>query len=185
MAVGSFLFEWQKKPCWDSKAKCRLCLNCSYKCPKLPSVNHYLGVNNRTEKWPVTHVHIWNYFMFKPVHPFIARAKDQLIKLQLWATPRSSATQTAPVWAEQPPVQWWTTPRSVSASRFFFYINALLEEKPWKQRPEIWADQVEARLWLVLTLMLRGILAVIGWRCILSFVVHACCWIYSWFATRV
>lgn len=64
-------------------------------------------------------------------------------------------------------------------------LNALVEEKPWKQRPEIWADQVEARLWLVLTLMLRGVLAVIGWRCVLSFVVHACCWIHSWLATRV
>lgn len=113
--------------------------------------------------------------MFKPVHPFIARAKDQLIKFQLWATPRSDCTsvsgaatcanrawkedasQTAntstvtPLSLQSRASQWlaggafprrrhtltadrleprslrtsgrrWrTAPRSVSASRFFFY----------------------------------------------------------------
>lgn len=41
------------------------------------------------------------------------------------------------------------------------------QEEPFRRvvthwRPEICADQVEARLWLVLTLMPRGVLAVIG-----------------------
>lgn len=88
--------------------------------------------------------------MFKPVHPFIARAKDQLIKLQLWAeqppvqtererkTPRRlqthhpsfqgvvthwrpAADRLEPRSLRTSGRQWRTALRSVSASRFFFY----------------------------------------------------------------